>query len=497
MTPQADASTEQDPTQIFGDFYAVLKADGDRVLAMLELRAGSRVLDVGTGAGTFATFLAKAGFDVTTGEPSSDQTHYARQEWAENTKRVGIRDCLNFVDFSAGDMPFKDGDFAAVFFYGVLHHVDEAERTGAMAEAVRVCQTDGAVVFFEPKRSSLEAIRARDPAHPDLANPPDYLNREGVRWTELSGDAMDIFVLTSAVGDDRPPILNKRDLERTGSMSVAELHEQQNAIWNGQMGENWVETQRLTDEMLAPAEACLVAEVEARKPKHVLDIGCGNGGTTAAMAKALGEGGTVTGIDLSYPMIENARRLRTGLGDRLAFAAGDAAQYDFVDRRFDHFTSRFGTMFFADQAAAFARLRRFATDDATLYLIVWRGPEENPFLTTGPRVAASILGPGPQSDPDAPSPFAMSEPEKVRGMLEASGWHNIDMRSLDLQFSFAASEIDRFITKLAPLGTAVTEADDDVRAKVYDQVRAEYQAAIQDGWLSYSAACWAISGTAI
>lgn len=279
-------------------------------------------------------------------------------------------------------------------------------------------------------------------------------------------------------------------------MSVTEIQNQLNDIWNGQMGENWVETQPLTDETLRSTEACLVDTVRERNPIRILDAGCGNGTTTAAMAEALPESGTATGINLSKAMIGNARRVWGNNHRNLSFIASDAASYDFGDSRCDHVTTRFGTMFFADQHAAFSHLRRSATDDASLYLIVWRGPEENPFLTAGPRIADSVIGTTPPGNPGAPGPFAMSDPEEVRIMLSESGWRNITLTALDLEFSFSAADIETFMTKLAPLGPAVADADAATLTRIHNQVRAEYDSAIQGDRLRYTAACWAIAGTA-
>lgn len=68
---------------------------------------------------------------------------------------------------------------------------------------------------------------------------------------------------------------------------------------------------------------------------HVLDIGCGIGGTARYMAKAFGC--RVTGIDLTPEFIETARSLseRTGLADRVAFEVASALDLPFNDATFD------------------------------------------------------------------------------------------------------------------------------------------------------------------
>jgi hypothetical protein len=47
------------------------------------------ILDVGTGNGNFAIYLASQGFQVLTGEPSTDRSHYAGRDWALNAKKAG------------------------------------------------------------------------------------------------------------------------------------------------------------------------------------------------------------------------------------------------------------------------------------------------------------------------------------------------------------------------------------------------------------------------
>ena len=82
--------------------------------------------------------------------------------------------------------------------------------------------------------------------------------------------------------------------------------EDQAALWNGAAGLTWVEAQEPLDRMFKPFEDLLVETVLARGSRNVLDIGCGTGATTLAIARAL-RGGNSVGVDISEPMLALAR----------------------------------------------------------------------------------------------------------------------------------------------------------------------------------------------
>ena len=181
-----------------GPMFEGLASDGTTVLKELGLSRDAAILDVGTGSGNFAIFLALQGHQVLTGEPSSDTTHYAGKDWAANARAVGVLDKIRFQAFDASDMPFDERTFDTVFFFGVLHHVDEDARADVMREALRVTKRGGAVVLFEPNQKTLEKIWVDDPTHPLPATPSDYLAQEGVREQRIPGVMMDIFIYQKA-----------------------------------------------------------------------------------------------------------------------------------------------------------------------------------------------------------------------------------------------------------------------------------------------------------
>lgn len=188
----------EDVGAILGPMFDGLAHDGALALKALGLPEGAAVLDVGTGAGKFAIFLAMQGYDVLTGEPATDASRYAGKDWAETAEKVGVRDKIRFEPFDASAMPFNAGAFDAVFFFGVLHHVEEPARAAVLREAVRVAKSGGGVVFFEPRRETLEKLWVNDPDHPQAADPSDYVGDLAVRAQTLEGTLMDIVILRNA-----------------------------------------------------------------------------------------------------------------------------------------------------------------------------------------------------------------------------------------------------------------------------------------------------------
>ncbi len=78
--------------------------------------------------------------------------------------------------------------------------------------------------------------------------------------------------------------------------------------WNGDSGQRWVAGADERDRILAPVADVLLAVAAPTPGTRVLDVGCGCGATTLMAATQVGDTGSVTGIDLSAPMLDVARR---------------------------------------------------------------------------------------------------------------------------------------------------------------------------------------------
>ena len=266
--------------------------------------------------------------------------------------------------------------------------------------------------------------------------------------------------------------------------------EDQAKRWNNTAGRAWVDAQALLDRLFKPLESLLVDGVTLQSPRELLDVGCGTGGTTVAMARRLGAKANCTGLDISEPMIEAARARASREGTSATFIVADAQTHDFEPARFDLICSRFGVMFFADPVAAFANLRRAARDDGRLLFLAWRGGEDNPFMTTAESAAAPLLPNLPERKPDAPGQFAFANDRRVHAILDASGWIDVEIRPLDVACSMPESDLVAYLSRLGPVGMALQEADEPTRARVLKAIRPAFDPYIHGDEVRFTAACW-------
>ena len=139
------------------------------------------------------------------------------------------------------------------------------------------------------------------------------------------------------------------------------------------------------DQMFAPFDDLLADGIAEGR---MLDVGCGTGSTTLALARRHAE---CVGIDPSGPMIAAARARLDREGAAARFIEADAQTHAFDAAGFDAVISRFGVMFFTDPVAAFANLRRATRPGGRLRFAAWRGAAENPFMTVAERAASPLL----------------------------------------------------------------------------------------------------------
>ena len=258
----------------------------------------------------------------------------------------------------------------------------------------------------------------------------------------------------------------------------------------------WIDAQPVLDRMFLPFELLLSRAIVASDARRVLDVGCGTGATTLAAARVLGAGGEAVGVDVSEPMIAVARARAKQESLATRFIADDAATHAFEAATFDRLISRFGVMFFEDPIAAFRNLRSAVRPGGELDVIAWRSLEENPFMTTAERAAASLLPTLAPRDPNAPGQFAFAHEAKVRHILESSGWSEVVLHRIDIECVLPEAELTRYGSRMGLVGRALESADENTRREVSRVVREAFQAYVRGTEAKFIAACFRIRAKA-
>ncbi len=277
--------------------------------------------------------------------------------------------------------------------------------------------------------------------------------------------------------------------------SAAELAAEQAAYWNGPGGEGWLAAYQRIQRAIGDIGQLGLSAAAAHAGEHVMDIGCGTGDTTAALAQAVGLTGHVLGVDISETLIAAARAHQL---DNATFVVGDAATHPFQAGHYDLVFSRFGVMFFADPVAAFRNIRRALKSQGRLVFIAWRTAQENPWGTTPTRAAQPFLPPQQRPGAEDPGQFSFGDRARVERILGEAGFNSLRFEPIDRQIWMGDSvaEVVAGAGRFGPLARAFAGADPAAieRAK---QAIAEVLAphARADG-VRLPGACWLVQANA-
>lgn len=201
-------------------------------------------------------------------------------------------------------------------------------------------------------------------------------------------------------------------------------------FWTRSAGPAWVTYQDQMDTLLAPVLDLLIDRAQLTSGMRVLDIGCGTGASLAQLAQAVGSAGHVTGLDISETMLHQAHD-RLGFIPHVQLALADAQTHIF-EQPFDIIFSRFGMMFFDDNAAAFANLRTALAAGGRMIFAAWGPPRDNPWFVEAAAAAAEVLGPVPKVDRSLPGPFAFEDADRVLKIMQAAGLQDVGAEALPL-----------------------------------------------------------------
>ncbi|MFY8049659.1 MAG: class I SAM-dependent methyltransferase [Erythrobacter sp.] len=196
--------------------------------------------------------------------------------------------------------------------------------------------------------------------------------------------------------------------------------------WAGEMGARWLASLDRFEGMIAPIGAALLAHAAYTPGERVLDLGCGGGATTLAIAEVVGPSGAALGLDVAPMLIERARQRAAGAGSNARFVCADAATASLDTPPFDRLFSRFGSMFFDAPVPAFANLRAMLKPGARIDLAVWANPRDNLWMMEVMGVVRRHVE-IPPAVPRAPGPFAFEDLDYLEEVLTGAGFSGMDV----------------------------------------------------------------------
>lgn len=278
-------------------------------------------------------------------------------------------------------------------------------------------------------------------------------------------------------------------------IAAAGANAAQAAVWNSQASHRIVHRERheaqyrsMTARLLA---ACAI------EPGHdVLDVGCGCGETTLQAALRARDGRAL-GVDLSAPMLAEARGVAAerGVGN-IAFIQSDAQVHPFPDAAFDVVLSRFGVMFFADPGAAFANLARALRTDGRLAFLCWQDELASDYMElTARTLAPFVQAAGARPGPGGPGPFSLAEPDEVRALLGGAGFEQVEIASV-VEPLWVGKDLDdalayRFDTPTGRAKLAAMDEADHIRA--FEALREAYRPHLTADGVVLDGAAWLVT----
>lgn len=264
--------------------------------------------------------------------------------------------------------------------------------------------------------------------------------------------------------------------------------------WEGAVGRKWAAEWRRTDRAFSGLTDRLIARASARPVSRALDVGCGAGELSLAIARGH-SASQVIGLDVSASLVEVARERAAHL-DNVLFLVADATDWRGGDFAADLVMSRHGVMFFADPVAAFRNLAMGSAPNARLVFSCFRDRSENPWATE----VAGLLPPGtvPETAANAPGPFAFADRDRVQRILTEAGWSEVAFEPIDFAYVVgtgedAVGDAASFLTAIGPAARVLGQLDDGARDAFDGKLRRFLEARAQGSLVAFPGAAWIVS----
>jgi SAM-dependent methyltransferase len=252
-----------------------------------------------------------------------------------------------------------------------------------------------------------------------------------------------------------------------------QVNQEMREYWTGEGVHDWQQSGDRWETLWAPFGQAMLDAAAIRPGERVLDVGCGAGTTTIAAAEQVAPDGAVVGLDISGPMLAQARQRASGR-DTITWLEADAQVYPFEPDSYDVIISRFAVMLFDDPAAGFANLHRALRPGGRLAFVCWQEPAKTEWIAVAVGAAMPLVGRPPDlGGPGAPGPFALADAQRTRNLVAAGGFRDVTMDGIT-RLQCLGADLDEavgFVLALPESRELFAAASEDIRAAARTALR--------------------------
>ncbi|SDR42772.1 Methyltransferase domain-containing protein [Rhizobiales bacterium GAS191] len=226
--------------------------------------------------------------------------------------------------------------------------------------------------------------------------------------------------------------------------------------------------------------------------EKILDVGCGNGSLTFALARTAGLG-EIAAIDYSPVFVEEA--IRRNSDPRIKIRQADACNLPFEDGAFDRALALLVLHFVPEAGKAVAEMNRVVRQGGVVAAAVWDHLGGMPGMRMMVDTVAALSEGGRQLRGRYCFQPMMQPGEMKRTFVEQG---LVEVTETQLMIRMDYQSFDDYWAPIAagegPLGKYVATLDAAARARTDAAVRDAYEAGRSDGPRSFASVAWACRG---
>ncbi len=172
----------------------------------------------------------------------------------------------------------------------------------------------------------------------------------------------------------------------------------------------------------------LAERAQELEPNSVLEVACGTGVVTRALAGALPEECTIFATDLNDAMVAHGRQV--GTTRPVTWRQADVMALPFADDSFDVVVCQFSVMFFPNRVAAYREIRRVLGPGGSFLFNLWNSLDRNEFANVVTKAVGSLY---PEDPPLflARTPHGHGSPAEIEGDVRAAGFETCELIQRD------------------------------------------------------------------